>query len=115
VYDVRWHPAHPAVFGTVDGSGQFDLWNLNTDTKVCLFSLAVKVPVVLTTVGTGRAINNKWDRKEGRRAALGGSDGRLYIHDIGDTMALPQETERTDMQKTLASIVVVVVVDKWCG
>ena len=37
VYDVRWHPAHPAVFGTVDGSGQFDLWNLNTDTEVCLF------------------------------------------------------------------------------
>ena len=36
VYDVRWHPAHPAVFGTVDGSGQFDLWNLNTDTEVCL-------------------------------------------------------------------------------
>ena len=35
VYDVRWHPAHPAVFGTVDGSGRFDLWNLNTDTEVC--------------------------------------------------------------------------------
>ena len=34
VYDVKWHPAHPAVFGTVDGSGKFDLWNLNTDTEV---------------------------------------------------------------------------------
>ena len=58
-----------------------------------------------TTVGAGRAINKlQWDRKEGRRAALGGSDGRLYIYDIGD-MALPRETEWTDMQKTLASIV----------
>jgi dynein intermediate chain, cytosolic len=66
---------------------------------------AVKVPVVSTTVGAGRAINKlQWDRKEGRRAALGGSDGRLYIYDIGD-MALPRETEWTDMQKTLASIV----------
>jgi len=65
----------------------------------------VKVPVVSTTVGTGRAINKlQWDRKEGRRAALGGSDGRLYIYDIGD-MAIPRETEWTDMQKTLASIV----------
>lgn len=63
VYDVRWHPAHPAVFGTVDGSGQFDLWNLNTD--------STEVPVVSTTVGTGRAINKlRWDRNEGRRAAL---------------------------------------------
>jgi len=96
VYDVKWHPAHPAVFGTVDGSGQFDLWNLNTDTEV---------PVVSTTVGTGRAINKlQWDRKEGRRAALGGSDGRLYIYDIGD-MAIPRETEWTDMQKTVTSIV----------
>ena len=58
-----------------------------------------------TTVGTGRAINKlQWDRKEGRRAALGGSDGRLYIYDIGD-MAIPRETEWTDMQKTVASIV----------
>ena len=58
-----------------------------------------------TTVGTGRAINKlQWDRKEGRRAALGGSDGRLYVYDIGD-MALPRESEWTDMQKTVASIV----------
>jgi WD40 repeat protein len=35
VYDVKWHPAHPASFGTVDGSGKFDLWNLNADTEVC--------------------------------------------------------------------------------
>jgi dynein intermediate chain, cytosolic len=34
VYDVKWHPAHPALFGMVDGSGQFDLWNLNSDTEV---------------------------------------------------------------------------------
>lgn len=34
VYDVKWHPAHPALFGTVDGSGKFNLWNLNTDTEV---------------------------------------------------------------------------------
>jgi dynein intermediate chain len=34
VYDVKWHPLHPAMFGTVDGSGKFDLWNLNTDTEV---------------------------------------------------------------------------------
>lgn len=56
-------------------------------------------------MGTGRSINKlQWDRKEGRRAALGGSDGRLYIYDIGD-MALPRESEWTDMQKAVASIV----------
>lgn len=34
VYDVKWHPAHPAVFGSVDGSGKFNIWNLNNDTEV---------------------------------------------------------------------------------
>ncbi|ELU43646.1 cytoplasmic dynein intermediate chain [Rhizoctonia solani AG-1 IA] len=36
VYDVKWHPSHPAVFGCVDGNGRFDLWNLNADTEVRL-------------------------------------------------------------------------------
>jgi dynein intermediate chain len=34
VYDVAWHPLHPAIFGSVDGSGRFDVWNLNQDTEV---------------------------------------------------------------------------------
>lgn len=97
VYDVKWHPSHPAVWASVDGLAKFDVWNLNMDTEV---------PVVSTTVGSGlKAINKlQWDRKEGRRAALGGSDGRLYIYDIGD-MAIPRESEWTDMQKTIAGMV----------
>ncbi|KAH9989810.1 cytoplasmic dynein intermediate chain [Russula vinacea] len=96
VYDVKWHPAHPAVFASVDGSGKFDLWNLNIDTEV---------PVVSTTVNAEHALNKlQWDRKDGRRAILGGSEGRLYIYDIGD-MAIPRETEWNDMQKTVAGFV----------
>ena len=38
VYDVKWHPNHPAMFGSVDGAGKFDLWNLNVDTEVGHFS-----------------------------------------------------------------------------
>lgn len=45
-----------------------------------------------------------WDRKDGRRAALGGSDGKLYIYDIGD-MGVPRESEWTDMQRTVAGFV----------
>ncbi|GJJ11242.1 hypothetical protein Clacol_005474 [Clathrus columnatus] len=95
VYDVKWHPSHPALFGTVDGSGRFDLWNLNMDTEV---------PVVPTQVGSNRAINKlEWDKKDGRRAALGSSDGKLYIYDIGD-MGIPRESEWTDLQRTITSI-----------
>ena len=65
----------------------------------------IQVPVVSTNVGSGRAINKlEWDRKDGRRAALGGSDGKLYVYDIGD-MALARESEWTDLQKTIAGLV----------
>ncbi|KAK0467267.1 WD40-repeat-containing domain protein [Desarmillaria tabescens] len=95
VYDVKWHPAHPALFGTVDGTGKFDLWNLNANTEV---------PFDSTTTGSGRAINKlQWDHKDGRRVALGGSDGKLYVYDIGD-MALPKESEWNELQKTITSI-----------
>ena len=44
------------------------------------------------------------DGKDGRRAAMGGSDGKLYIYDIGD-MAIPRESEWTDMQRTISSMI----------
>jgi dynein intermediate chain len=34
VFDVQWHPNHPGLFGSVDGLGKFDLWNLNGDVEV---------------------------------------------------------------------------------
>jgi dynein intermediate chain len=57
---------------------------------------------VRTVVGEGRALNKmRWDHKDGRRAAMGGSDGRLHVYDIGD-MAIPRETEWNDLQKSIA-------------
>ncbi|CAK5267528.1 unnamed protein product [Mycena citricolor] len=95
VYDVKWHPQHPALFGSVDGSGKFDLWNLNVDTEV---------PVVSTSVGTGRAINKLQWNKDGRHAALGGSDGKLYVYDIGDMSLSRGEVEWSEMQKVVAGV-----------
>jgi dynein intermediate chain, cytosolic len=34
---------------------------------------------------------------------MGGSDGRLYIYDIGD-IATPRESEWTDLQKVVAGM-----------
>lgn len=36
VFDVKWHPNHPAMFASVNGSGHFDLWNLALDTEVSI-------------------------------------------------------------------------------
>ncbi|KIK25465.1 hypothetical protein PISMIDRAFT_9505 [Pisolithus microcarpus 441] len=91
VYDAKWHLVHPVVFGTADSSGKFDSWNSNNDTEVS---------AITTNIGMGHAINKlEWDRKDGRHAALGCSDGKLYTYDIGD-IVIPGESKWTGLQKT---------------
>lgn len=95
VYDVRWHPLHPALFAQVDGSGRLELYNLNVDTER---------PIISTLVGAGRALNKVgWDRKEGRKIAMGGAEGKVYVYDVG-TLAVPAEDEWFAMQKTVARL-----------
>ncbi|KAG8881574.1 hypothetical protein FRB97_009408 [Tulasnella sp. 331] len=102
VYDVKWHPSHPAMFGSVDGSGRFDLWNLNADAEVFVADTAI--PLVSTMIGGGKAINKlAWEGKEGRRVGLGTSDGKFHVYDIGD-MATPRESEWIDLQRSLATL-----------
>lgn len=96
VYDVAWHTIHPAIFAQVDGSGKFDLFNLNVD---------VERPVVSINVGTSRALNKvKWDKKEGKRIATGGADGKIYIFDVGG-MATPREEEWMELQKVIGTLI----------
>ncbi|KAJ1930004.1 hypothetical protein IWQ60_000668 [Tieghemiomyces parasiticus] len=94
VYDVKWSPLHPAVFGSVDGAGRFDLWNLNVDTEV---------PVLSTPVGTGRALNRlAWD-KTGRRTALGSVDGNVYVYEMGD-LVVPKSHDFAAFQRTVQDL-----------
>lgn len=95
VYDVAWHSVHPALFAQVDGSGHFDLFNLNVD---------VERPIVSVNVGNSRALNKvKWDKKDGRRVAMGGADGKVYVYDVGG-MASPREEEWLELQKVIAKL-----------
>ncbi|CAG8594467.1 13016_t:CDS:10 [Dentiscutata erythropus] len=94
IYDVKWSPTNPALFGSVDGKGNFAVWNLNEDTEI---------PAVNTQVGNGRALNKlQWD-KEGRRVAIGSSDGRVHVYDVGE-LCNPREDEWIKMQKTLSEM-----------
>jgi dynein intermediate chain len=112
VFDVRWHPHHPGIFGSVDGAGKFDLWNLNQDVEVSCTTgsrgkLAdrVKVPVVSTQV-CDRALNKlKWDKTPlSRKVGMGGADGKLYVYDVAEKVVTPRDSEWTDMQKTVQGL-----------
>ncbi|KAL9936442.1 hypothetical protein V8E36_004510 [Tilletia maclaganii] len=103
VYDVKWHTYHPALFGQVDGNGRFDIYNLNYD---------VERPILSTVPGASadgrtpaRALNKlAWDRKDGRRCALGSSDGKVYIYELAESLALPAEDEFLKFQSTVSRV-----------
>ncbi|KAG0239734.1 hypothetical protein BGW41_007534 [Actinomortierella wolfii] len=95
VYDVKWSPTHPAIFASVEGSGKFDVWNLNVDTEV---------PVITTIVGAGKALNKLNWSKDGRHAAIGSSDGHVYIYDIGE-MATPKNEDWNTLQRTVNEMI----------
>jgi dynein intermediate chain len=96
VYDVAWHTLHPSLFAQVDGGGRFDLFNLNVD---------VERPIVSIQVGNSRALNKlRWDKKDGKRVAMGGAEGKVYVYDIG-AMATPREEEWMELQKVLATLI----------
>lgn len=59
----------------------------------------------MTQTPSTRALNKlSWDKKDGRRAAVGSAGGSVYVYDIGD-VASPRESEWQELQKTLAGVV----------
>ncbi|KAJ3120892.1 hypothetical protein HK098_004183, partial [Nowakowskiella sp. JEL0407] len=93
VYDVKWAPQNPCVFGSVDGSGRFCVWDLSND---------FEVPIISEVIGTGKPLNKlQWD-KEGRKVLCGGLDGVVYVYDVGELAKSQDENEEwIRFQKTL--------------
>nr|KAF6337981.1 dynein cytoplasmic 1 intermediate chain 1 [Pipistrellus kuhlii] len=94
VYDVMWSPVHPALFACVDGMGRLDLWNLNNDTEVPTASVAIEGASALNRVRWAQA---------GREVAVGDSEGRIWIYDVGE-LAVPHNDEWTRFARTLVEI-----------
>ncbi|KDE06409.1 hypothetical protein MVLG_03315 [Microbotryum lychnidis-dioicae p1A1 Lamole] len=90
LFDVKWHPHHPSIFAIVDGSGKFDLWNLNIDAEV---------PLVSTVVGDKGLNRLCWD-KEGKKVALGGAEGKVWVYEVHQDLVTPRENEWELMRKT---------------
>ncbi|KAA0703270.1 Cytoplasmic dynein 1 intermediate chain 1 [Triplophysa tibetana] len=95
VYDVMWSPVHPAVFATVDGMGRLDIWNLNNYTEV---------PSASVTVEGGCALNRVRWASGGREIAVGDSEGRVWIYDVGEQLAAPHTEDWNKFAHTLMEI-----------
>lgn len=102
VFDVKWNPVHPSIFGCVDGSGVFDLYNLNRE-----FEVPVCETVVGATSSTSmnsnmseqqqqqqqtqtqqsqqqRALNKLQFDNEGKRVGIASCDGNLWVYDVSE-------------------------------
>ncbi|XP_052454866.1 dynein, cytoplasmic 1, intermediate chain 2a isoform X6 [Carassius gibelio] len=94
VYDVMWSPTHPALFACVDGVGHLDLWNLNNETEV---------PTASATVEGSPALNRVRWTHSGREVAVGDSEGRVHIYDVGE-ISVARQDEWTRFVLTLTEI-----------
>uniref|UniRef100_A0A8C1XZQ9 Dynein, cytoplasmic 1, intermediate chain 2b n=1 Tax=Cyprinus carpio TaxID=7962 RepID=A0A8C1XZQ9_CYPCA len=95
VYDVMWSPTHPALFACVDGVGHLDLWNLNNETEV---------PTASVTVEGNPALNRVRWAHSGREVAVGDSEGRVHIYDVGEQISVARQDEWTRFVLTLTEI-----------
>lgn len=95
VYDVQWSPIHPALFAAVDGIGRLDLWNLNNDTEV---------PTASTNSESMTSLNRLRWTHSGHQIAVGDDDGRVFIYDVGEQLAVPRPDEWSRFQNTIHEI-----------
>lgn len=92
VFDVKWSPVHPALFATVDITGRIDLWNLNNDTEL---------PTASTVVEGNSALNKLVWSPNGTQLYAGDHEGKIWIYDVGEQLALPRSDEATQLIHTL--------------
>ncbi|CAE7560215.1 DYNC1I2, partial [Symbiodinium sp. CCMP2456] len=97
VYDVRWHPTHPAVFASTDGEGHIDLWNLNKN---------IELPVLRCENPNGRrlALNKCHWSNDGRKLAAGDSEGTVSVFAADRTVAQPRNEDFLQFQERVRQL-----------
>ncbi|KAM3188272.1 hypothetical protein ACTXT7_000588 [Hymenolepis weldensis] len=95
ILNCDWSPSHPALFATVDLSGQLDIWNLNMNSEV---------PTASTVLSNEAAPNCCKFEKKGSHIAVGDDSGRTRIFAINDKIALPRGDEWTMLEQQLRQL-----------
>ncbi|BHF76258.1 Cytoplasmic dynein 1 intermediate chain 2 [Sparganum proliferum] len=93
--DCDWSPVHPALFATVDLSGQLDVWNLNQDHEVPTASSVIEGEV---------ALNHCRFDKKGSHIAVGDDVGKVYVFDLHEKLATPRPDEWTTLSRLISNL-----------
>ncbi|XP_061377496.1 cytoplasmic dynein 1 intermediate chain isoform X9 [Danaus plexippus] len=95
VSDVRWSPAHPALFAAVDAGGRLDLWNLNRDTEV---------PIASVMSEGGVAFNRVSWSPSGAHVTAGDDAGKIWVYELAENVAQPRHDEWSKFVYTLQEL-----------
>jgi dynein intermediate chain, cytosolic len=74
IYDVKWNPANPSLFATVNNDGYIDLFDLTRDTEL---------PVVHKKVNNFAQNKMAWNT-EGSAMVSGDSAGNVHLFGLGE-------------------------------
>lgn len=95
VCDVQWSPVHPALFATVDGSGDLAVWNINQ---------SLEEPTARVTVDAQHALHKVAWHSDGRILAVGDASGKTHLFDVLDDVALPSSDESERFERTIKQL-----------
>ncbi|KAI5849033.1 WD40-repeat-containing domain protein [Tricharina praecox] len=101
VYDARWSPTKPGVFGLVDGAGQLEIWDITVDTEIPI-AKATPTPRVGATHLTKSLNKLAWEQHDGKRVAVGGLDGMVTVFDV--TLDSPRNEEWASVKRLVSRV-----------
>jgi dynein intermediate chain, cytosolic len=85
VYDAKWSPVRPGVFGLVDGAGSLEIWRMDVDVEVPLAKATPSDKIGSNFVQ--RSLNKlAWQQDGGKRVAVGGLDGVVTVFEVGSDL-----------------------------
>lgn len=89
VCDAKWHPSHPAVFASVDGEGNLDMWDMNQD---------IEIPVVRTHAQEEALTKCCWST-DGRRLLTGDCKGDITVWSVSTDLHQPKPDDWTKLEE----------------
>ena len=85
VYDAKWSPTKPGIFGCVDGSGRFDIYDINASSEVPVGG--ARPSHQEKDIYSLKSLNKlAWEKNQGRHVAVGGLDGVTTVFEVGSEL-----------------------------
>mmetsp|Transcript_29389 Transcript_29389/g.30499 ORF Transcript_29389/g.30499 Transcript_29389/m.30499 type:complete len:641 (-) Transcript_29389:9-1931(-) len=92
VYQSKFHPVNPSLFGSVDGLGKFDMWDIN---------LSYERPIYSVEMSKNALTKLDWS-DDGRRVSVGDSSGKIFLYNVNKEITNSNADDALKLEKILA-------------